>query len=363
MSMDLAARWPALRAAWRRAQRLAGDGPLDAAERARAARAIARLSARLTRERASIGERYLDDPELLGAYLLFYWPISYAQARSVLGELGRPPGRVLDVGAGPLPMTWAAIDAGAAHVTALERVERARALGLALGDGPIDARAWDAARDPLPDGRFDTIVVGHLLNELPAAARLLAALRARLAEGGRLVIIEPALRETSRALLELRDRALADGAVAIAPCLVQARCPALAKATDWCHAERAWTPPAELAALADDARIHKDRLKLSYLVLASGEAPAHDPSLFRIVSEPLDQKGKHVRIGCGPVGRAPLVLRARDAGGPRAAFTALERGDVVRVTRLSPRGDGLRLDEDSEVELLAPAGAPVRAPR
>jgi hypothetical protein len=42
----------------------------------------------------------MDDPRLLGAYLLFYWPVSYAQARSVLGELERRPREVLDLGSG-----------------------------------------------------------------------------------------------------------------------------------------------------------------------------------------------------------------------------------------------------------------------
>jgi len=55
----------------------------------------------------------MDDPLLLGAYLLFYWPISYAQARVVLGELVARPRCVLDLGSGPGPFAFAALDAGA----------------------------------------------------------------------------------------------------------------------------------------------------------------------------------------------------------------------------------------------------------
>jgi len=79
---------------------------------------VDQLSRGLTRERALAGARYMDEERLLGAYLLFYWPISYLQARGVLSEL---PGRaraVLDLGSGPAPMAFAALDAGAAEVTA-----------------------------------------------------------------------------------------------------------------------------------------------------------------------------------------------------------------------------------------------------
>jgi len=360
----LAARWPGLRALWRGGE---GAQPLSREETARVVAGIARLSAGLTRERALVGERYLDDPELLGAYLLFYWPISYAQARSVLGELGaRPLGRTLDVGAGPLPMGLAAIDAGAGELVAVDRVERALALGRRLGGAAaITTSPWDPERgDALPQGPFDTIVAGHVLTELylgPRAldrrAQLVKTLLGRLAPGGRLVLVEPALRETSRALLSLRDRVVAEGATVLAPCLLQAGCPALVRESDWCHAERAWSPPEELVALAEAARLHKERLKMSYLILSpSGPASTDDPRRFRIVSEPLPQKGKRISFGCGLSGRHPLVRRERDDEGELMA--SLGRGDLVRVERVVPRGDGLRIESGVTVERLAPAGAP-----
>ena len=52
---------------------------------------VKQLSLGLTRDRKLAGARYMDDPKLLGAYLLFYWPVSYAQAREALGELPAAP--------------------------------------------------------------------------------------------------------------------------------------------------------------------------------------------------------------------------------------------------------------------------------
>ena len=367
MSASLEHRWPSLCAAWR------GNGdtsPLSTAERARVARSIGTLSGGLTRDRALVGERYLADADLLGAYLLFYWPVSYGQASSVLGELRhRPLGRVLDVGAGPMPMGIAALDAGATAVHAIDRVDQALTLGRSLvaSDGRVSTSTWDPQRgDALPAGPFDTIIAGHVFNELHLGgkandrrAALVGMLLSRCSDGGRLVIIEPALRDTSRALLALRDLVASQGVVIHAPCLVQTPCPALMRPTDWCHAERAWTPPAAFTALAELAKLHKERLKFSYLVLSrDAHAPQHGAELFRIVSEPMPQKGKTILFGCGPAGRHPLVRRDRDANERNADFDELERGDLIRAAPLETRGDGLRIVEGSTVERVAHADEP-----
>src|SRR4051794_33129464 len=94
-------RWvPRLIAAWRRARHRSSGPPnkLTPPELKEVAAGVRRLSLGLTRERELVGARYMEDPALLGAYLLFYWPVSYAQGRQVLGELGRRPRVVLDVG-------------------------------------------------------------------------------------------------------------------------------------------------------------------------------------------------------------------------------------------------------------------------
>ncbi|HEX8951299.1 MAG TPA: methyltransferase type 12, partial [Polyangia bacterium] len=149
-----------------------------------------------------------------------------------------------------------------------------------------------------------------------------------------------------------------------APCLYRGDCPALVRPTDWCHAERAWTPPPLVDELARAAKLHRETLKMSYLVLqAPGAAwpPLPAGRLFRIVSEPLPQKGQYRYVGCGPEGRVPLVLSEKHLRAGNRAFAELARGEVIAVDRLSPRGDGLRLDDQSNVEKIASADAPVVA--
>ncbi|HEX9105367.1 MAG TPA: small ribosomal subunit Rsm22 family protein, partial [Polyangia bacterium] len=264
---------PRLIAAWRRLRGSAATAPaLTAEERRDVVAGAQRLSRGLTRERELAGARYFEDPQLLGAYLFLYWPVSYAQAASVLGEVGGARGRVLDVGAGPGPLALAALDAGAGQALALDRsaaaLEVARALAGAMA---LETARWEPAR-PLPDGPFELVLAGHVLNELygddlAARAALVEAMLARTAPGGFVVLVEPALRETSRALLALRDRLVRGGATVRAPCLYRGDCPALVRPTDWCHAERGWTPPPLVDELARAAKLHRETLKMSYLVL------------------------------------------------------------------------------------------------
>jgi SAM-dependent methyltransferase len=367
-------RWmPRLIASWRQARR-APTGPADRLtppELKEVGAAVKRLSHGLTRERELVGARYMDDPKLLGAYLLFYWPVSYAQAREALAELPTGCRRALDLGSGPGPVALATLDAEATEVTAADRsrpaLELARKLAVGAGKA-LATRPWDPqAGKPLPEGIFDLITLGHVLNELFGAGEHALARRAalveealgRLAPHGTLLIIEPALKETSRALLELRDLLVSRGYAVRAPCLFRGACPALIKESDWCHAEREWRMPKVVQELARVAGLHKEALKMSYLALAPrGEGWAQPPPgrLFRIVSEPLASKGRQRFMGCGPEGRLGLALQDRHRTERTAPFFGLRRGDVVRVEGTEPRGDGLALGPESSVRVVAPVG-------
>lgn len=385
-------RWiPRLLAAWRALRR---DPPRDGRRDARrgprpphdqllpdelreVSAAVQRLSVGLTRDRKLAGARYLDDDRLLGAYLLFYWPVSYLQARGILSELPRRPRSALDLGSGPAPVAFAALDAGAAEVLAADRSTRAlavaRTLAVEAGE-PIAVREWDPQRRGdlagLSRGRsFDLVTLGHVVNELfqgeGAAVRRAALLEEALglvAPGGSLVVIEPALRDTSRALLEVRDVLVARGVVVRAPCLFRGACPALVRPTDWCHAERPIDPPPLVVEIGRRAGLRKESVKMSYLVLAPRGEGWSDPSpgrIFRVVSEPLPSKGRLRYMGCGPEGRMGLALQEKDVTPRNRAFEKLLRGDVVEITGVEPRGDGLRLSAESDVRVVAAAGRPV----
>jgi SAM-dependent methyltransferase len=362
---------PRLVTVWRKAQRRPGPPHLSTQEIREVGGAVRTLSHGLTRERGLAGAKYMEDPKLLGAYLLFYWPVSYAQARRALGELPRRHRSVLDLGSGPGPLAFAALDAGASEVTAADRSAAALALARELAvtaEESLATRPWDGRG--LPEGEFDLVTMGHVLNELhlrdsdgdARRAALCEAALAKVKPGGSLLVLEPALRDTSRGLLRVRDLLVARGFAIRAPCLWRGGCPALIKESDWCHAEREWRMPALVEQLARAASLHKEALKMSYLAVAPrAEAWAEPPPgrPFRIVSEPLEGKGRQRYIGCGPEGRMGLALQEKHRTGANEAFFRLRRGDVVTITETEPRGDGLTLSDRSEAQVIARAGDPL----
>lgn len=356
---------PQLVQSWRALERSPGPDTLSERELERVAEQVRALSGGLTRERALIGQGYMSEASLLGAYLLFYWPSSYAQMAQALAQLDQPLGRVLELGAGPGPASAAAIDAGAQAIVAWDHssqaLERLRQLTQGL-DVSIKTQVVDLQGRALIAPKVETIIASHTINELwgdledkAQAVERRATLLMRLVEdaGARaLVLVEPALKETSRALLALRAQLIARGFVVQAPCLHQGACPALERERDWCHGEVFWQQPLLVEQLAALANLNKHTLPTSYLVLTSphrASPPVRSPQEFRVVSEALHTKGRLSYIGCGPAGRMGLTLQERHEGRANADFAQLSRYDVVRIEGGELKGDGLRIGEADKV--------------
>ena len=343
-------RVPALLTRARALLKLPGGPPgeLGRSEIAKAADAVSALHDGLVGARSLAHPSTYDSPRHLGAYLLWWWPQTYAKTRAAL-QLAPMPARprILDLGAGPAPAAIASLDALGGEALAVD--VSALALTEARALGSLQTAQLDLATKDLPAGPYQLTIAANVLCELPQARR--AALVRQLS--GVVVIIEPALRETGRALLELRDGLLASGEwKALAPCLTQKPCPALVSPKDWCTAERRWTPPRHVVQLAEATGLRADEL-LSFapLVLAR-EAAAPDPSLWRVVGVPSPESGKSRFFICNDQGRVPLVRLHKHATPANEGFASLERGDRVRLTGIEPRGDGLRVLPESVVEKI-----------
>jgi len=203
---------------------------LTHSEYARISDALFRLQRGLTGNRSLIGARYMDDPDLLSAYLFFYWPVSYAQIAGVLAQSGLRPARILDMGSGPGPAAAALLDAGAESAvlvdsssSALDLARRVLAQGRESPDrlryliADLEGSApYEGAAEA---GPYDCVVFGHSLNELWIGAQdrtervlaLASAASGCLSQEGFLLVVEPALLATSREALALRDGLAAAG--------------------------------------------------------------------------------------------------------------------------------------------------------
>lgn len=358
-------------------------GPADRRGEALAAE-VRHLSEVYTRRRHALTEA----STALAARLRFFFLRDLLKVHGPLEELARADGlpagetwRVLDLGAG-LGTTTLGL-AGFAkmrgierlEVTALERdaasidvftqlVREAKELAPPIR---LDARRADLASIDL--GRLpkaDLILLGLALNELFAdrdeAARLDAmgafvrALVGRLREGGSLIVLEPALRVTSRALQGLRDRFAASSDITVfAPCLRDGLCPLLRRERDWCHAAMAVELPPALAAIAKSAGLRRERLTYAHLTLrADGrrlwDAADRDPRVHRIVGGPVSSKGKTEWDVCSASGLARLRRLDRERAESNRALDGAVRGDLLRLDRDLPDGAQLRVRPDVLVE-------------
>ena len=246
--------------------------------------------------------------------------------------------RVIDVGSGPGPVAAAFIDNGAEEATLVDQSRRA--LDLALRELPqrcspaslatvvADIASPDPSSIPLW-GQADCVSFGHSINELwadfpdraPRRAGLLERYAESLADGGFVLVIEPALLATSRDLLAVRDLLIERGWRVIAPCCGRSDlpCPALAAGDQQtCHDEIEWTPPPAVASLARSHGLDKESLKMTWFLFAPPKTAAAFPhdmpasrGTYRVVSDPMLNKGGRVRrLVCGADGRFPPFCRA-----------------------------------------------------
>jgi len=375
------------------ANRLGGNRGSFKAEAA--ARDLIVLQRGLTGGRDLIGSSYMDERRRLASYLLFYWPVSYAQtsamlkmarvsgARSKTGE--RSSARVLDLGSGPGPCSIAAADYLGAERTVIVACDQSSlalesAGRLAASSGyPLEPiPGWNALKSPLPDGPFDLIVIGHMLNELWAddddrldrRHELLESALSRLKPSGALLFLEPALLKTAREAIALRDMLAASGHAILAPCLRAGPCPALVSEGQTCHSDFIWDVPPVVRELSQRTGLGKDLVKTTAFVVGTS-APLYavdvadssssvgrswadsvgGKSEYRVVSDPMVNKAGRIRyLICGEDGRFPLSGKRGESFPAEKAFFTLKRSDRIVINSPIRRETGLALGPDTVIE-------------
>ena len=323
--------------------------------------AVADLSEAFTSVRSGLPPGYLSQPRWRAAYLLYFVPTGVAPLLSVLDRAGErtrlrqlPRLRVLDLGAGPLTASLAlAVDGPPSQVLDIVAVDGCRAAlddGLALLRTVRPQAQVRTVVGNLRDGRllrdlgiFDVIVCLNTLNEWDQGGRKAVTVgawsenlvRHHLAPDGRLVLVEPATRRASHALLDVRAHLLGAGtARATSPCFTQGPCPLHEPSMrDWCHAEAPWQRPAHIAAI-DQAIGHARRtLKSSHLIVARPGAAVTDVGTlgYRAIGGVMRDGDVVRRYLCGAAGRTTAELRGPSDDPVFSAVANAWRGDSVRV--------------------------------
>lgn len=299
----------------------------------------------------------------LAARALFFTIADAAKISIPLNELeGRellPKGKswkVLDLGAGAgamglgllsfastnVPGLSVAIDAVdldddalAIYSDALSGLDKNK---LGLGEISMRITRSSTANYLIKEGHYDLVVLGSVLNELSAKDRSDLAVRAMqgVNSEGALIIVEPALRETSRGLHEVRDALLESGAQVFAPCTRKlAPCPALSDSRDWCHEDRAVVLPTRTRQISQATGLRDGGLKFSYLVMRHQAASLIESVAgavaLRVVGQPQRGKGQKECFVCGDFGRSRLRLLKRERTSENRVFDRCRRGDVLSI--------------------------------
>jgi SAM-dependent methyltransferase len=362
---------------------------------------VKELSDYFTKRQEDRPSFYLEKSRLMAAYVAYFLPVNILKVERPLKELfGHPRIRfgqdgcinVLDLGCGPGTATLGFMN----HLLSIPSFPAGTELGLTIVDNTsenLDEASiliklfWAKCREDFEErgisslklkqikidmeafnksglGRveFDLILASNSLGELWRSedrigrrVALLESISTRyLKDDGSMVIIEPALKKSSRELIEVRDSLCRSETLAVyAPCLGCGECSMLENKKDWCHETFAWTPPPLVSMLDVLTGFDKSELKYSYLVLRKDGLSLSDyyaeGDIYRVVSERLATKGISKVYLCGKNGRIELSRLDRHSSPSNALFDQVKRGDIVRLDGLSKKGEGWRIGRESKV--------------
>jgi len=351
---------------------------------------VIQLSNLFTKERKILPSQYLNNKSLRRAYILYFLPSNIYKIHLPLKELSLHPKKILskkllkilDLGSGPgttilgildffskqkkrPSLEFTAIDSVAENLTIAKDLFKLFAENINIDASLKTFKINIEKAGTIPQDTYDIIILSNILNELFYEDNKRIAKRVSflntiidkfLTPDGSCIIIEPALRETTRGMLDVRDNLIKNGFNIYSPCLIDEPCPALLNPKDWCHEDIPWTPPVIIKEIDKLTGLRKDSLKFSYLVLRKDKLSLTDvleKNSYRIVSEPLVSKGKLEFYICGIGGRRLITMLDKDKTPSNMQFQKLQRGDIVTFRDLIDRGNRFKIDKGTTVANLS----------
>lgn len=253
------------------------------------------------------GHLHLADDLAVKAYLASRLPATYAAIRASMAALsdvlpGFTPKSLLDVGAGPGSVLWAAADCWPElqRAVLVEASSAVRKTGARLMDGsPMPETEWiaaDVATSFTELRPADLVTIAYVLDELaPAAIAPLIDRLWALADGV-LLMVEPGTPAGWSRIIEVRQQLLAQGANLAAPCPHEAPCPLVAP--DWCHFSRR-VARSRLHRLAKSGDVPWEDEKFIYLAVSRTPTGSREA---RVLAPPRTASGRVTLKLCSPDG-------------------------------------------------------------
>ena len=248
------------------------------------------------------GMSLIQEEELI-AYLIVRLPATYAAISCVLKNIS-PPSSLLDMGAEPGTLFWAAQSTWnrVPPITALEREPTFIDLGKKLGSA-VHWKQEDFLNTPAFEPH-DWVFFGYSLGELPEKSRpdLLEKCWKCAHQG--VIIVEPGTPKGNGNILQARSHLIGLGGFVWAPCPHSLPCPM--PPPDWCH----------FSVRLDRSRLHRQAKmgslsyedeKFSYVIVGKTK-PTHSLSL--VVHSPMHRSGHSLLPLCTQEGLQIITISA-----------------------------------------------------
>lgn len=306
---------------------------------------------------------YQENPELMLAYGLFYFPQCFTRLQFVLSQIvdqgWHPPTdrkiRILDLGAGTGAAGFAAaalLQPSPVQGWAFDRSEYGLRIHTELS-AIAPAQSWQQERTDLrrPQKRrlpkMDLILLSFALNEMPPASneKTLDFWLRWLDPRGALLVLEPFSKGSISRLNDYRDRLVDETNYRIlAPGIPLPDYPRLQK--DDCEYVREWKLPQSMLLLNRNLRRSIAALKFCFLAISPmGPVPLPPGALhFRLIAPFVQGKGKWHAAGSASDGvRREYEILTRDLTPElKRKLHALKAGDLVRASDVHPAGESFR---------------------
>lgn len=351
-----------------------GSSNLSPKELERVSNALLKLQRGLTGQRELAGASYMQEADLLGAYLLYYWPVTFLQVHHAF-ETALNSNRIdlkkevhlLDLGSGPGPagisfcnelkklgvknICVTLADYSTKALNLAKKIYEANFPSIKVQTQLIDFEKFSDKNNLLFDNKFDFIVMSHVINELwkddinaqKKRLSLLLSIKSYIEENGILFLMEPALLKTSRALIELRNLLIEKGFSVISPCSKNSECPVIKAGQNiTCHGEYQLKNTALITEIAKRAKLDRNSVKMTYFMFKnSSKSQAEEAeNLYTVVSEGMLNKSGRVRfLLCDGKKRIACSAKKDDEHAKEIGFFNLKRYEKIELLNAEVRGD------------------------
>ncbi len=258
------------------------------------------LSERYRAQRSGKENSLVRGSDEASGYAALILPAAYAQLSGAMAALKArvpdwQPASMLDIGSGPGTALWAATEQwpGLQKLVAWERetafIDLGRQLASSSDSYALTHALWQrvvigSKLPEMAEQKYDLIVFGHVLNELPEALRKEIVAFAWQHCSGVLLIVEPGTSAAFPIVKAMREYLVSLDARTLAPCVHDRACPLTG---DWCHFPQRLERPA-FQRRAKAASAGWEESKFSYAAMARFGA---DEAIWgRLIHQPHKQK-------------------------------------------------------------------------